>query len=480
MKRVKTCKLFYIFIGLFIGFAIGFLFTVIGTNTITADTDTKEIEEYKKGVETLKEALQIIRENFVEEDKILEYDSLFYGAIEGVVDSLGDPYSSFLDEEEWQNMENDLKGSFVGIGIYIQEDPENKGIIDIISPIETSPAFRAGIKPGDKIVEIDGKTIKGNDFADNKDLIKGEEGTYVELGIMRIGYDEVIKLKVKREVVKEITVKGYMLDKKVGYVKITSFNEDTDEELVKTLQELKEKGIKSYILDLRDNPGGLLHIAVRCADRFLDIGKICYTRGRNTLYNSNYYAKKFNTKVDKDIPIVILINENSASASEIFTGALKDSDRAVVVGTKSYGKGMVQRLIPLKSTDNTAGLRLTIQKYFTPKGTDINKVGISPDIEVKRDIEYTQNDFFCIYKIRNTKDGKDLIMEFYTGNQDFTEKDISEFYKKLSKKGYDISKEILTAEILREKQKYSFIPYDLNYDIQLKTAYENIKKQIRE
>ncbi len=275
---------------------------------------------------------------------------------------------------------------------------------------------------------------------------------------------------------KEITVKGYMLNKKVGYVKITTFNEETDEELVTTLKELKEKGIQSFILDLRDNPGGLLHIAVRCADRFLNKGKICYTRGRNTIYNSNYYAKKFNTKVDKDVPIVILVNENSASASEIFTGALKDSNRALIVGTKTYGKGMVQRLIKLKTSDKPTGLRLTIQKYFTPNGTDINKVGITPDIVVKRHIEYNQNDCFSVYRIRNTEEGKDLIQEFYIKKPNFNKEDINEFHKELTKKGYYINKEILTAEVIREREKYSFVPYDLDYDTQLKTAYDKIKE----
>ncbi len=480
MLKIKTKKFIYVLFGIFIGFSFAFILTIINNNnSINADNSIKEEKDYEEGMETFKEALKIIRDNYVEEDNVSDYQKLFYGGIKGVLQSLEDPYSFFLDEQDWQNMESDLKGSFVGIGIYIQEDPQNEGIIEIISPIETSPGFRAGIKPGDKIIEIDGVKTAGNDFDYNKDLIKGKEGTYVELSIRRIGYDDLIKIKVKREVVKEITVRGYMLDKKVGYVKIISFNEETDEELVTTLQELKEKGIKSFILDLRNNPGGLLHIAVRCADRFLNKGKICYTRGRNTIYNSNYYAKKFNTKVDKDVPVVILVNENSASASEIFTGALKDSNRAVIIGTKTYGKGMVQRLIQLKSTNEPIGLRLTIQKYFTPNGTDINKVGITPDIVVKKHIEYNQNDYFYLYKIRNNDGGKDLIEEFYIKNPDFTQKDINEFYKKLIKEGYNISKKILTSEIIKERKKYSFIPYDLDNDIQLKTAYEKIKDKLR-
>lgn len=468
MKYFKI-KYLYLLIGILIGFLSGVLINS-APQKMTAQYNNPE---YQKALKVFNEALDYTMKHYVEEDKVSNYRKLFYGAIDGMLKSIGDNYSYFLDEEDWERMEIDITGSFVGVGMYILEDEDEKGVIIVISPIEDAPAWTAGIRPGDRIIEIDGIPTNENDFDFNRNLIKGEENTYVTFKIERIGYIEPIKIRVRRGLVKEVTVKGYMIDEETGYIKISGFNEETDKDLIKTLKELKLKGIKKYIVDLRNNPGGLLDISVRCIDRFVEAGKICYTQGRYEDENTIYYARNFTTELDETMPLIVLVNENSASSSEIFAGALKELKRAKIIGTKTFGKGLVQRIYPLQTADNLIGISLTIQKYFTSSGTDINQIGILPDIEINLP-EYTQDDYFFIHKIRNYENNRDLIREFYINNPDFTELDIDKFLEKLRKMDMNIGKFALQSEIIYERNKYNIVPFDLEYDIQLKRAYKEI------
>ncbi len=469
----KIFKISSLLLSFIIGLSLGaFLFNSGGTSIAQTTNNDKTYEE---SISLFEEAFKRIVTEYVDEKAVSDYNKLFYGAISGMLSSLNDPYSYFLDDVEWKILEEEIQGSFVGVGVYVVEDENEKGVVVVVSPIEGSPAYRMGIKPGDRILSIDGIETKGGDFNYNIDLIKGKEGTYVEFIIERIGVDKPIKIKVIREVVKEVTVKGYILNKKIALIKIIGFNEDTDKDLTNTLKELKTKGTKGYIIDLRDNPGGLLDSAVKCVDKFVDNGKICYTKGRYEKDNNDYYAIKTDTQIRSE-PIIVLVNENSASASEIFAGAMKELGRAVIVGTKTFGKGLVQKIIPLKSSKIQVGLKLTIQKYFTPNGTDIDKVGIMPDIEVIIP-PYSEDDDFYIYKIRH-KNKTDLIKEFYVKNQGFNDNDINKFHSKLVELGYNISIYALKCELIKERNKYNIIPYDLENDIQLIKAFEEISSKV--
>lgn len=310
-----------------------------------------------------------IKEDFYQKTKD---DKLVNGAIKGMFSGLDDPYSQYYTKEEFKRLKEQTSGSFVGIGVIISPSPDDD-YLTVVSPIQGSPAEKSGIEAGDKIVKVDGKNV----FAKNSDeaisMIKGKEGTTVELTLKRDGKE--FDVKVKREEIVSKSVEGKMLEDKIGYVRITSFSENTYKEFKTTLDRLKSEGMKGLILDVRDNGGGLLNICKDIADELIGEGTIVYTKDNKG--NTEYL------KSDKDklgLPIAILTNENSASASEILTGAIIDNKAGISIGTTTFGKGLVQSVRELK--DGT-GFKLTTAQYFTPNGDYINEKGIKPTIEVK-------------------------------------------------------------------------------------------------
>ena len=328
-----------------------------------------------ESIELFTDVLAIVKKSYVEE---VDTKKLIYGAINGMLASL-DPHSSFMPPDMYKEMKIDTKGSFGGLGIEITI---KDGILTVISPIEDTPAFRAGIKAGDQILKIDDRFTKDMSIMDAVKRMRGAKGTKVILTIVREGFDKPKDFTLVRDIIQVKSVRSMTLDSGYGYVRIAQFQEKTDDDLVKALATLREENggaLKGLVLDLRNDPGGLLDQAVKVADHFVEEGLIVYTEGREKDSRMQFSARKGGT--EPTYPMVVLINGGSASASEIVAGALQDHKRAIVMGTQSFGKGSVQTIIPLS---DDSGLRLTTARYYTPNGRSIQAKGITPDIVVER------------------------------------------------------------------------------------------------
>jgi len=330
----------------------------------------------------------IVQKNYVKEVTDKE---LIQGAINGMLQSL-DPHSSFLTEEMFKELQVETKGEFGGLGIEITLD---SGVLTVVSPIEDTPAFKAGIKPGDKIIKINGESTKNITLLKAVKLMRGPKGSKVTITVMREGWRKFKDFVITRDIIHVHSVKKEMLEPGFPYVKIVNFQESTDSDLVSAIKEFGgDEDIKGMILDLRNNPGGLLDQAVKVTNLFIDKGYIVYTDGRVKDQRMEFRATR--TGKHYKFRVAVLINEGSASASEIVAGALQDHDRGVIFGTKSFGKASVQTIIPL---ENGSGLRLTTAYYYTPKGRHIQKTGIVPDVDMKEEVQKQQDE-------ENDEDGK--------------------------------------------------------------------------
>ena len=339
---------------------------------------------YKK-IDLFSEVLEKINKQYV--DKINQSE-VMDAAINGVLQSL-DPYSAYMTPSMLDNMQTETSGEFGGLGIEVGMEG---GVVKVISPIDNSPASRIGVKAGDYIVKINNIQVQGKSLTEAVDLMRGPVGSDIKITIRRIGVKKAIIFNITREIIKIESVKSKIIDNKIGYLRLTSFNENSSYQIKNTLKKFKkDKKIKGYILDLRNNPGGLLSQAIKISDFFLDNGEIVSTKSRKKSENKKWFAKKGDIIDGKTL--IVLINYGSASASEIVAGALKDHKRAILIGENSYGKGSVQSIIPLK---NKGAIRLTISKYYLPSGQSISKVGVTPDIEVTEGSEEfrinTEND----------------------------------------------------------------------------------------
>ncbi|MBV1817048.1 S41 family peptidase [Anaerosalibacter bizertensis] len=326
-------------------------------------------KKYSK-VMTIEES---IKKNFL---KDVKDEKLMDGQLKGMVESLEDPYSTYMTKAEFDDFMEHTKGIYGGIGVIVSPGEDN--LITVVSPIEDTPGEKAGLKTGDKIIKIDGKEFTADKMDAAVKLMKGKPGTDVVLTILRKDKDkkaENLELKIKREEIRLKSVKAQMLEDKIGYIKITSFDDLTYKDFKKEFETLEKDEAKGIILDLRNNPGGLLDVCADIADEFLGEGTIVYTEDKN---GEREYLNSDKGKTD--LPLVVLVNEGSASASEILAGAIKDTDRGVLVGTKTFGKGIVQRIIKLP---DGSGYKLTVSEYFTPNGTNIHGIGIKPNVEVK-------------------------------------------------------------------------------------------------
>jgi carboxyl-terminal processing protease len=330
-----------------------------------------EVEGYET-IKTFTEALSIVKKNYVEETKTKD---LVYGAIKGMVNSL-DPHSGFMNPEAYKEMQVDTKGEFGGLGIQIGI---KDNVLTVIAPIEDTPAYKAGIKSGDRIVKINDEITRDMGLLDAVNKMRGPKGTSVRISIMREGWKEPKEFTIVREIIKIKSVKHKVLEEGIGYIKLTQFQEQTAADLAKALSQLAAENVNSLILDLRNDPGGLLNSAVDVTSQFLPPGKlVVYIKDRAG--EKNEYRTGGNYTYYEKPSMVVLVNQGSASASEIVAGALKDWRRAVILGVQTFGKGSVQSVIPLS---DGSGLRLTTARYYTPSGTSIQSTGITPDIVVK-------------------------------------------------------------------------------------------------
>ncbi len=353
-------------------------FNILYFEKVTANTNEKLYEK----IDLFGEVLEKIKQEYVDE---IEQADVMDSAINGVLQSL-DPYSAYMSPELFKSMQTESKGEFGGLGIEIGMEA---GVVKVIAPISDTPADKAGIKAGDYIVRINNTQVQGKSLMEAVKLMRGPVGSSIELTIRRKNVKKPLIFKIQRQIIEVKSVEAKILGKKndIGYVKLKSFNENSDKQFISNIKKFeKEKKLIGYIIDLRNNPGGLLTQAITITDFFLDQGEIVSTKGRNITETRKFFARSGDGVKGK--PVIVLINNGSASASEIFAGALKDHKRAIILGENSYGKGSVQSVIPLR---NGGGIRLTISKYYLPSGKSISEVGVSPDITIKENDSQSEN-----------------------------------------------------------------------------------------
>ncbi len=323
-------------------------------------------------IDVFSEVLEKINQEYVDD---VDQSKSMDAAINGLLQSL-DPYSAYMTPESFESMQTETSGEFGGLGIEVGMEA---GVVKVISPIDNTPASKAGLKAGDYIVKIGGTQVQGKTLTEAVDLMRGPVGSSLEITVRRIGKKKALVFNITREIIKVQSVKSKIIDNNVGYIRLTSFNENSSQQIKNAISKFnKNKNLNSFILDLRNNPGGLLSQAIKISDFFLENGEIVSTKSKRSSENRRWFAKKGDLIDGKSI--IVLINYGSASASEIVAGALKDHKRAIIIGENSYGKGSVQSIIPLK---NKGAIRLTVSKYYLPSGKSISEIGITPDIEVE-------------------------------------------------------------------------------------------------
>ena len=344
------------------------------------NVQAKEQNEFYEKIDLFGDVLETIESDYIDE---IDKSKIMDSAINGVLQSL-DPYSAYMSPEVYKEMQTDTRGEFGGLGIEVGMEA---GVVKVISPIENSPAYEAGVKAGDYIIKIDDEQVQGKSLMEAVKLMRGKIGTPIEITIRRKGLKKSKVIKIIRDTIKIQSVSSEIIEKNIGYMRLRSFSENTQNQLNRVNEKFeKNKSIEKYILDLRNNPGGLLTQAIKITDMFLNDGEIVSTRSRDKSENRRFFARK-GDKI-KNKTLLVLINYGSASAAEIVAGALQDHKRAILLGEASYGKGSVQSIIPLK---NKGAIRLTISKYYLPSGKSISEVGVIPEITV-----YEESDAFRI------------------------------------------------------------------------------------
>jgi len=348
------------------------ILSVIFLSNIFNKVYSEDMNKLYQKIDLFSEVLEKVQEEYVDE---IDQSKVMDSAINGVLQSL-DPYSSYMNPEIFQEMQTETSGEFGGLGIEVSMEA---GVVKVITPIDDTPASKAGIKSGDYIVRINGEQVQGKTLTEAVNLMRGPVDTSIELTVRRKGLKKAKIFKITRKIIEIKSVAAKLIDKEIGYLRLRSFNENSSSQLKSEISKLeKNKKLIGYILDLRNNPGGLLSQAIRISDFFLNDGEIVSTKGRVERENRKFFAKKGDRLNGK--PLIVLINNGSASASEIVAGALQDQKRAILLGETTYGKGSVQSIIPLK---NNGAIRLTISKYYLPSGKSISDVGVLPDIKVE-------------------------------------------------------------------------------------------------
>ncbi len=355
-----------------------FIFFIFLSLSLSNIAFTKNSNELYEKIDLFGEVLEKIKDEYVDE---VDQSNVMDSAINGVLQSL-DPYSAYMSPELFKSMRTETKGEFGGLGIEIGME---SGVIKVISPIDDTPAEKAGIKAGDYIVKINNDQVQGKTLMECVKLMRGPVDSSIKLTIRRKNVKKALIFEIKRKIIEVKSVDAKIIGgkKNIGYIRLKSFNENSDQQFIEKIKKFeKEKKVKSYIIDVRNNPGGLLAQAISITDFFLDDGEIVSTKGRNISETRKFFARKGDGVNGK--PVIVIVNNGSASASEILAGALKDHKRAIILGETTYGKGSVQSIIPLR---NGGGMRLTISKYYLPSGKSISEIGVSPDITVEEEGE---------------------------------------------------------------------------------------------
>ena len=440
------------------------LFTTQCFAESTVDRDSK-ISSYQY-LKKLNSVFDFVQKNYVDE---LDPEILYQGALKGMMDAIGDPYTLYLDSDAMRDLNDTTAGSFGGVGLSItkptENTPEKPAYVEVSSPIEDTPGAKAGIQSGDFITAIDGKPTPEMTMNQVLQNLRGEIGSEVTVTILR-GTNMVFDIRLVRALIEVPTVKYSMIEgTKIGYCRLIQFTPDTPLRVQDALDEFEKQNYDKLIIDLRDNPGGLITSVVDIADKFIDNGPIVTTKSRLLFENQQFTAKKEKSTVKKDISIVVLINHGSASASEILSGALKDNHLAYLVGERSYGKGSVQQVVPLSNTD---GIKLTMARYYTPSDTNIDKIGIPPDLEIKNLEKFTDEQEENYVKM--IKDN--VIAETVERNPLMKDAEIAAHATEIAAK-YSMEERLVRRLIRVQLQKSQPTPvYDLDFDLQLKKAIE--------
>ena len=350
------------------------IFFLIFNLSYSSSSRGNENNIYKK-IDLFSEVLDKVKKEYVED---IDQSEVMDAAINGVLQSL-DPYSAYMSPSMYKEMATETSGEFGGLGIEVSMEA---GVVKVISPIDDSPASKAGIKAGDYIVKINNIQVQGKSLTEAVELMRGPIGSEINITIRRVGVKKALNFKIKRAVIEVASVKSEIKNNNIGYIRLTSFNENSSDQVKDKINIFKKKNIEYYILDLRNNPGGLLSQAIKISDFFLDKGEIVSTKSKKESENRRWFAKKGDILDGKTF--VVLINYGSASASEIVAGSIKDHKRAILIGERTYGKGSVQSIIPLK---NDGAIRLTVSKYYLPSGNSISDVGVMPDFEISEENE---------------------------------------------------------------------------------------------
>lgn len=457
----------YIWVGSGVLALVVAAFVAIGP-TVIAQPKSTETDEF---IETFREVFEYIEDNFVEE---VDPEELFEGAVQGMFDVLDDPYSYYLDEIEMDSLGLTTNGNFGGVGLTISKqsradvgggDDEIPRYIEVISPIEGTPAYRAGISAGDLIMEINGETTEDLSIDEAVEQIRGVPGTSVNLTIKR-GRVRTFTVSVTRDVIEVPTVKSAMIDRDIAFLKITQFTPFTDDRVREAIEFFEGEKYSSLIIDLRNNPGGRLSTVIEVSDMFLDEGTIVSTRSRVPRENDIFTASR-DVLVPSGFPIIVLINKGSASASEILAGALRDNGRAIIVGETSYGKGSVQQVRDF----GDGGFRLTTSRYYTPSGRNIDQIGIEPDTAIDEG-ELSEDEEESVEQLT----ANDTIGRFVESNPDPTQKEIDTFIRGLKTEGIVLEDRLIRRLIRNEVNRTNNNPpvFDIEFDLVLQEAVRQL------
>ncbi|MCM1321546.1 MAG: S41 family peptidase [Bacteroides sp.] len=435
-----------------------------------SDTDSEKTLLSRRYLELINSVFSFVQQNYVDE---VDPEILYAGAMKGIMESLGDPYTVYMDKNQMRSMSDTTVGSFGGVGLSITKaavsTPDKPAYVEVVSPIEDTPGWKAGIQSGDLLIGIDGVSTADITMDEVLEKLRGKIGTAVEVTVRR-GKSNEFTVSLVRALIEVPCVKYGIIagrGNNIGYLRIIEFTPQTPERVQQALDSFKAQNFGGLIIDLRNNPGGLITSVADVADKFIDSGTIVSTKSRLMYENSVYTASSRSTTMPSDIPIVVLINRGSASASEILAGALKDNHLAYLVGERTYGKGSVQQVVPLPNHD---GIKLTMARYYTPSDTNIDKIGIPPDLELLMP-ELSEDEEKVWIQLMNDRTIASYIEEHHA----MTEKDISAYTQKLGKT-YALNPLYLRRLIKLEVYKTREQPlYDLDFDLQLVKAIDIIQ-----
>lgn len=435
-------------------------------------SDNQKISSYQY-MKKINSVFDFVEENYVDE---LDPKILYEGALKGMLEAIGDPHTVYLDSDYMRDLNDTTAGAFGGVGLTITKavtsTPEKPAYVEVSTPLEDSPGAKAGIQAGDLIIAVEGKPTPDMTMNEVLAVLRGEVGTPVTITILR-GTSMRFDVTLVRALIEVPTVKYAMIEqnsKKIGYVRLIQFTPETAHRMQDALDEFEKTGYDCLILDLRDNPGGLITSAVDVADKFIDEGPVVTTKSRLAMENQQFTASAAKTTVKKNTPCVVLINRGSASASEIVSGALKDYHLAYLVGERTYGKGSVQQVITLSETD---GIKITMARYYTPSDVNIDKIGIPPDYEVKNLEEFTEEEEKTYVKLMEDN----VIEDYVSQNPGMNENAISRVAEKLSET-YKLDERILRKLLRNQVLRNQTAPvYDLDYDLQLNEAIKIVTSE---